>query len=170
MSIFDDYELGRSDDTLQIESREENQAAVTKMAQQSRHSIEIISRELDPALYDSVDFVDAVKKMILDNRRAKVRIMVFESRAISSRGHRLVTLAENLSSFIDIRNPGVEHKDYNESLFIADTVAYIHRLNAERFEASLNFCDKRRSKMLLNQFDEMWETATPDANLRKIQI
>ena len=57
MSIFDDYELGRSDDTLQIESREDNQAVVTEMAQQSRHSIEIISRSLDPALYDFVYFV-----------------------------------------------------------------------------------------------------------------
>ena len=170
MGIFEDYELGRSDESVQIESRDENQDAVTCMAQQSRHSVEIISRDLDPAIYDSEDFVDAVKKMILDNRRAKVRIMVFESRTIASQGHRLVTLAENLNSFIDIRNPGVEHKDYKESLFIADSVAYVHRLNGGRFEASLNFCNKRQSKMLLDQFDEMWEKATPDTNLRKIHI
>ena len=63
MHILDDYELGRTEDTIKIDSREENQNAVLKMAQQCQRSIDIISRELDPDLFDTIEFIDAVKSM-----------------------------------------------------------------------------------------------------------
>ena len=120
MQTFQDYELGRHDEVVRINTREENQLAVSRMVEQCKISIDIISRELDPDLFDRIEFVDAVKKMVLDNSRARVRVLVFEPKKIVSRGHRLVNLARTLSSYIDIRKPTEEHMDFNEMLFIAD--------------------------------------------------
>ena len=170
METFESYELGRTDDTVQIETREENLKIVTMMAQQCRQSVMIISRDLEPPLYDTPDFIDAIKKMILGNRKSSVRIMVFQPQLIVRRGHRLLDLAANLSSFIKIRKPAEEYKSFNESLFVADNTAYLHRKNSERFEGTINFNDKLVSKHLLLQFDEMWEKATPDVNTRRLNI
>lgn len=170
MRTFDDYELGRTDDTIKIDTRQENIHAVLSMARQTRNTMEIISRDLDPDLFDNPDFIDSVKSMILDNRKASIRILVFDPKKIVTRGHRLIELARSLPTYIDIRVPGVEHRGFNELLFVADMTAYLHRLIPDRFDATLNFNDKRVSKHLVKEFDEMWTTATQDTNLRKLTI
>lgn len=170
MYILDDYELGRTEDTIKIESREDNQIAVSRMAQQCKTTIDIISRDLDPDLFDTIEFIDAVKNMVLNNRRARVRMLVAEPKKIVSRGHRLVDLTRTLPTYMDIRVPGMEHKDFNEMLFIADTTGYLHRLNSERFDATVNFNDKRVAKYLGKEFNEMWGKATQDTNLRQLKI
>lgn len=170
MQSFENYELGRTDETVKIKLREENQLAVVRMAEQCKRSMDILSGDLDPDLFDKMEFLDAAKKMILANRRTKIRILVLDTKKIVTRGHRLINLARTLSSFIDIRVPGEEHMDFNEMLFVADTTGYIHRLYSERFDATVNFNDKRVSKHLIQQFDEIWEKASQDTNLRQITL
>jgi len=170
MHLLDEYELGRTDDVIKLESRDDNQIAIIKMAEQCKRTIDILSRELDPDLFDTVEFVDAIKKLVLNNRRAKVRILVAEPKKIVSRGHRLVDLARTLPSYLDIKVPSKEHLDFSEMLFIADTTGYLHRLHPERFEATVNFNDKRVSKHLRLEFNDLWSKAAQDTNLRQLTI
>ena len=170
MHILDDFELGRTDDIIKIDSREDNQIAVFKMAQQCKRNIDILSRELDPDLFDTIEFIDAVKSMVLNNRMAKIRVLVAEPKKIVSRGHRLIDLYRSLPTYLDIRLPSKEHQDFSEMLFIADTTGYLHRLHPERFEATLNFNDKRVAKHLRQEFNEMWSKAAQDTNLRQLTI
>jgi len=155
---------------IDIGTREENGIAVVKMAQQCRRAIEIISRNLDPPLFDDSDFLDAAKGMALKNRGLSVRLLVFEPKKIVSRRHRLVDLARSLPTFIEMRVPPVEYKDFNEMVFIADSTGYLHRLYAERYEAKVNFNDKRVARYLVKEFDEMWDKSAQDINLRQLSI
>lgn len=170
MPIFDDYELGRTDEIITIDSRKDNRIAILKMAQQCRRTIDILSRELDPDLFDTVDFIDTVKSMVLANRKAEVRMLVAEPKKIVSSGHRMVELTRTLPSYLKIRVPSKEHQDFSEMLFIADTTGYLHRLHSERFDATLNFNDKRVAKHLQQEFNEMWSKASQDTNLRQLTI
>jgi len=137
------------------------------MAKQAERSIDIIDRELDPAVYNNPEFAEAVKQLLLKNRYSSVRVLAHEPLIIVRRGHRLVDLAMQLTSFMEIRVPNYEHADFNESLFIADTAGYIQRTNAERYEGKLNFNDKRIARILAQQFDEMWGRSRPDPNFRR---
>ena len=170
MLTFDKYELGRTDDTVEISLRNENRAAALTMARQSRRTLEILSRKLDPDIYDTIEFVEAVKAFILQNRRSRVRILVDDAKSLVQQGHRLINLSYSLSSYIEFRIPSEDYKDHTDSLFIADTTGYIHRLNENRFEGTLNFNDQRVSKHLLHSFDEVWSRASQDLNLRQVHI
>lgn len=170
MQNYADHHLGTTDDTLALETVAENRRAIVAMARQSRNTIDIISRDLDPPIYDATEFVDAVQEMVLQNRRARIRILVFEAQAIRRKGHRFLNLGDRLSTYINFRIPPPEFHTFNESVFVADAAGYVHRLNSERFEATANFCDRLQSKYLLNQIDEMWDKAGPDPNLRQINI
>ena len=170
MYTFEKYQLGINDDEVQISTSDEHLRAATLMTLLCRRNISIISRELDPLAYDVPEFVDAMKKTLLANRRAKARIIVFESRAIASRGHLLLNLAGKLPSYIEFRKPGDEYAGFNESVFIADNTGYIYRNSAERFEGIINFNDKRKSKTLMDVFEEMWNRSNPDPNLRTLSI
>ena len=75
-----------------------------------------------------------------------------------------------MPSYIEFRRPGKEYDNFNESLFIADSMGYVYRNSATRFEGSINFNDKRKSKTFMDVFEEMWSRSTPDANLRQLTI
>jgi len=168
MHDIEDYRLGETDRLLTLEKRAENILVTNHMAKQCRRSLNIISRELDPLVFDTEEFADAVKYLALRHRRAKIQIIVFEPDTIVKRGHRLLNLTDRLSSFIMIRKAHYSFNAYNECMMLADAAGYIHRENGERFEGTANFKDLRHSRILLKQFEEMWEMATLDPNFRKM--
>ena len=170
MYKFESNQLGIDDDEVQISTSEEHQLGASLMAQQCKRDISIISRELDPRVYDVVEFVDSVKTTLLAHRRSRVRIIVFEPQLITSRGHLLVDLAVNLPSYIELRKASSDYKSFNESLFVADKTGYVYCNSAERFDGSLNFNDRHKSKILMDVFEDMWNRSTPDPNLRRISL
>jgi len=168
MYDIDDYRLGETDRLLQLEKRADNIQVTNHMAKQCQRSLNIISRTLDPVVFDTEEFVDAVKYLALRHRRAQIQIIVFEPDVIIKRGHRLLELSGKLSSFIELRKAHYSFDAYNECLMLADAAGYVHRKNGERYEGSSNFKDRRQARILLKLFAEMWDLATPDPDLRKI--
>ena len=170
MYAFQDHQLGVNSEETALETSEEHRLASTMMVNQAERSLDIISRKLDPIVYDSEDFVEAMKRFVLDNSRVRVRILVFEPQTIVRRGHRLVDLALHLTTFIEFRKPNNEFDSFNESLLVADYTGYIHRDSAERYEGMLNFNDRRVSKLLADQFEDMWGRSNPDPNLKRVHL
>ena len=170
MYDIEDYRLGETNKLLQLETRADNIQVANHMANQCQRSLFIISRKLDPAVFDTTEFADAVKYLALRHRRARIRIIVFEPDAIVKRGHRLLELSGRLSSFIEFRKAHYTFDSYNECLILADATGYIHRKNGELYEGTLNFKDRRTSRHLLNKFTDMWEMATPDPEFRKMML
>ena len=168
MYDIDDYRLGETNRLIQLEKRADNIQVTNHMAKQCHRSLNIISRTLDPVVFDTEEFVDAVKYLALRHRRAQIQIIVFEPDVIVKRGHRLLELSGKLSSFIELRKAHYSFDAYNECLMVADATGYIHRENGERYEATSNIKDRRHANTLLNQFAEMWELATADPDLRKM--
>jgi len=170
MMQFDQYILGQTDSEIDLDSREDNRLATLAMLKQARSRVEIISRDLDPSIYDQPELLDVLKNMVLENRRARVRIIVFESRALAGRGHQLLKLAGDLSTFIEIRQGAVEHDHYSEAMLVADTCGYIHRLQWNRYEANANLNGRQHCKALLNSFEDMWNQATSSVYLRRLSL
>lgn len=171
MKDFSQYELGQSNDgAIEIGTRDENADAALELIKQATQKIAIISRELDPFVFDQLELVEAMKNVVLNNRHAEVRIIVFEPELISRRGHKLLDISGKLSSFIHFRKAANEYKSFNESVVIADEIGYLFRENYERYRGKVNFNSRRESKSLLDVFNNMWETAKPDPNLRRVLI
>ena len=167
MYKFESHFLGKDDEDILIDSSEESIIATLRMAQQAIRTIDIISRPLDPVIYDTEGFVEAVKQMVIKTKKSRVRVLVHEPVQILKHGHQLLDLSLQLSSFIEIRVPGPEHEPINESLFVADRTGYIYRRDCERYEGKLNFKDKRASRLLIHEFEAIWEKSRPDLNLRR---
>ena len=141
-----------------------------EIAQNGRRTIDIATRHLDPALYDNQPFVDALKDLVLRNRLARVRFLISDMAPVISRGHRLIDLASRLSSFIAVRKPGKDHKNFNEAMLVADNSAYTHRRFADRYDGIGSLDDIGRASELSGRFDEIWERADFDPNFRRLHI
>lgn len=171
MIDFSEQVLGKSSTgQIAITTREENATAALEMMRQASQKIAIISHDLDPFVYDQLEFRNAMKDLVLNNRFAQIRIIVFEPETIVRRGHKLLDLATHLSSFIHFKKVAREYKSFNEAVLIADDVGFVFRENIERYRGKVNFNSRSESKSLLDVFDNMWEAAKPDANLRRVMI
>lgn len=170
MVIFSDFKIGLNNEPIELSSFDENREVALMFAQQARRSMIIISRLFDPQIYNTPEFIEAMRRMVTKNRSPKIRIIVFEPELIVRNGHRMVELAGTLSSFIEIRKASREFHTYNESLLVVDNKAYMHRINGERYEADVNFNDRRQCKAYTDEFETMWSSALPDPNLRRIAL
>lgn len=165
-----DNKVGSADEAVKLSTRAENRDMAARLARQAQRSLEIVSHDLDPMVYDQTEFVEAAKDLALGHSRARIRILVREADALARTGHRLLELAGRLSTFIEVRVPAPEHRDFNQALLIVDGAGYLHRELAERYEGLAHFNDPGRARLFLREFDRMWEVAVPDPNLRRLKI
>ena len=163
--------LGEDGEELALATRAECAAAAAALARQARRGLEIWSRDLDPALYDRTEFLEAVRALVLGHRHARVRAIVYDARAVVRRGHRLVELARQLPSYVELRTPPPEdYAEYPEAFLVADGRGVLRRPFADRWEATACFDAPLAARDLLRLFDEAWDVSTPDPELRRLHL
>jgi hypothetical protein len=162
--------LGRSPGVVEVATSREGRLAATALAGQARRSIEIVTRALDPALYDDADFVEAVKRLATTSRQARIRVLVQDPLPAVRRGHRLLGLAARLPSFLSLRVPARQHRDYNRAFLVADATGCLDRELADRFEGAVRFADPGRCRALLRDFEDMWEVSEAHPDLRQMRL
>ncbi len=141
-----------------------------QMVAQAGRSLDLVSRHLDPQLYDQEPLLRAVKKLVLGASQARVRILLLDAGPVVSRGHRLIRLAQQFSGFIEIRVPGRTHRQFNEAWLVADGTGYAWRELSDRYQTEVDFSDRRQSAQLTRRFDELWSRGQPHMDLRQLHL
>jgi hypothetical protein len=166
-SDFNRFVLKKDAQTVAVDSSEACRLAALSMVRQAARSIDIVSRQLDAQMYDNQDFCDAVSQLIVGSRRVRLRALLRYPDPVVKHGHRLVTLSQRLSSFIELRVPAREFDEYNAAFLIVDGAGVVYRTLSDTFEGTASFNDPRKAQELTRQFESMWQTATRDINLRR---
>ena len=162
--------LGETDEVIEIEDGATLNDLSLRMAQQGSRFVDIVSRHLDPPVYDTDDFALALKRLALSSKRARIRIMVIDARPLITSGHRLIELASRLPSFIEIRAPGRQHRGFNEALLLVDNTGYIQRQFSDHFAGQANFSDRRVGASMRERINDMWERGVPETRFRRLHI
>lgn len=170
MQSLEGLKLGVDAERILVSTSAENRAAGIALVSQGKRSLHIYSHDLDHAIYDNAEFIEAVRKLALYSRYSQIRILVRNSEKIVSRGHGLVTLAQQLSSFIRIRKPPPDYDGYNEAFLVVDKIGVLHRRLSDRYEGEVNFHAPEQGAVLVKFFDEVWELSEPDPQLRRLHI
>jgi predicted GNAT family N-acyltransferase len=151
--------------------RHEAVAVIAELLADARHELAIYSRDLDPVLLDQPAIIDAIKRVALSGRRARVRILVQEPKKPVADGHRLVALAQRLPSLIELRTPSDEHdRHYASAFLINDRRGYLFRTLASRHEGEGSTYAPGRHAQLREYFDQVWERSVPSEELRQLAI
>lgn len=156
--------------TVEIDTSEGCRLASLSMASQARRSIEIVSRHLDPPVYDNQEFEDAMTKLVVRSQHARARILVLQPDTVVKQGHRLVNLTQRLTTFMEMRVPAPEHADYLGAFMIVDDVGIVYRPHGDRFEGTAKFDNRVAAMDSKRQFEDMWSSAMPDPNLRRTYL
>ncbi len=162
--------LGEGSGIVELDSAQMNRLAALRLAEQAQRFVYIFTPDLDARVYDSDEFIAALSRLARSHRRARVAVVVKDSTPAVAQGHRIIGLAQRLSSYVEIRNPDVNHADLNESFMLVDGVAFMRRKLADRYEAVASFNDPFTARRLGELFDEVWQRATPDPKLRRLHL
>jgi len=162
--------LGGSATVLGLESWQDNRNAAVLLAGQSRRTLDILTHDLEPALYDQQAFLDSVRALALRGRHSRIRILVQDSGRAVREGHRMIELARRLTTYIHIRKPHPDDRDHPEAFVIADGRGVLHRTLATRYEGTICCNAPLQVRDLQRFFDEAWERSAPDAELRRLHL
>ena len=79
-------------------------------------------------------------------------------------------LARRLSTYIELRKPHDDHRNLIESFLVADERAVLYRKEADRFEGYADLDNPLEARRLLRTFDEIWQRANPDSEMRRLGL
>lgn len=167
---FDDYQLGKNDESLTLDRLVDVQAAVVTLARQAQRSICLFTRHLDRALYDQADFVEAVKQLALLNRQTQIRILIQDAMSTTGEIHRLVLLGHELTSKIHFNKPDETYKLHNEEFMLVDDVGLLYRPHSDRYESRLCFNTPHDGRKYGRFFNDAWHLSARDPHLRRLDI
>ncbi|MCK4834432.1 MAG: hypothetical protein KAT12_06630 [Gammaproteobacteria bacterium] len=166
------YKLGETVEEVHIDTAEENMNAAISLAKQAHHSIDIFSQDLDAELYSNKTFERSIFELAKKHPNTKIRILTQDSRKAVQNGHRLIKLAQNLTSSVFIHNPSREHRDEQCAFMVVDQLGLLYRVSAtnRNYKASINFMSPQRAGKLTDFFNEVWDHSTPDIQVRRIYM
>ena len=165
-----DFTLDDNKREIQLTTVEGNRQLALELVQQARSEIFIASYDFDSRIYSNEAFVEALSAFVRGHRNAHVHILVWKTHQAIKQGHRLIELAQRLSSSIKIHEPDHVHAEFIESYMVVDGTAYFRRPLADRFEGAGSLHAPLIARELKEQFRTMWERSTPSSEFRRLKI
>lgn len=166
------FKLGETKAEIPLSNVDDNRNAAISLVSQARLNINIFTQDMDDAIYNNDDFIDHIFNLATRHPGAKVRILVQDSSKAVKNGHRLIRIAQRLTSSILIKNPPQIHKDDRSSFMTVDAYGMLYRVRGDsnNYEASVNFMTPRRVKKLNEFFDKSWGHGTRDQKVRRLAV
>lgn len=142
--------------------------AVVEIARTASRKVSIYSHDLDPGIYDDPDFLEIIKRLVLSQTYARVRVLIADpSRAIKN-GNNFVHLGRRLNTYIEFRHVREDLRTHAESYCIADETALVYRLDASRWEGIADTYEPAVSKVYGKTFDEIWQASEVELEFRQL--
>lgn len=155
---------------LELASAEDCRAAVLALLKNTRRSIALFSRDLEPAVLGNVEITTALQRLALRSRFTHIRIVVVDPSAAVRDGHRLIELARRLPSFIEFRRPGPEHAKMPDTFLVTDETGVMYRPLASRYDGFADTDNPLEARKYLKRFAEIWSQAEPEQEFRRLGL
>jgi predicted GNAT family N-acyltransferase len=135
-----------------------------------RNELAIWSGDLDAAVLDDDEALEEIKQIAVAAPRPVIRILLMDSARAVKNDHRLLKLAQRLSTVIRIRRPARQHQEYLGAFVVADRQHSIFREFNDQAKGLLQPFDRLAARRLMEQFDEAWEQSEPDPDLQRLDL
>ena len=153
-----------------ISTQEEMRQAVIEVAAAATRRISIFTQDLEPGIYDDPEFLEIVKKLVLSQGYGRIRVLIANPARAVKNGHALVHLGRRLNTYIEFRHVREDLRTHAESFCIADEIALVYRLQADRWEGIADTWEPSVAKIYAKLFDEIWNASEVEVEFRQLGI
>jgi hypothetical protein len=157
--------------TLSVNGQDELATARLVLLRQARHRLAIYQPRLGADVLGGADDLVELRRIASSGRGASIRILLHDPQAALRNSHRLIALAQRLTSIIAIRVP-VEEQDlaYASAFLLDDVGGYVFQPDAQRPQGRTAIQDRSAQAPLLQHFDEVWERAERATVLQPLDL
>jgi hypothetical protein len=153
-----------------ISTREEMRQAAIEVVSEASRRVSIFTHDLEPGIYDDPEFLEIIKRLVLSQTYARIRVLTAEpSRAVKN-GNNFVHLGRRLNTYIEFRHVREDLRTHGEAFCIADETALVYRLQASRWEGIADTHEPAVAKLYSKMFDEIWLASEVEVEFRQLGI
>lgn len=145
-------------------------AATDEFLDQARRNVTILAPDLDPQLLNRQHPLHALA-LLSRSRHARVCVLLEDASPALHAGHGLIELAQQFPSTIELRLLAEEDQGQRSAWMVVDDTALIRRPDFTRLaEGHAHRHDPSLAPRLAREFNEWWQRARIDPNLRRLYL
>jgi len=160
---------GNSEKDIQLEDNEQTREAIIEISETALRSIKIFTPDLEHRLYDNELFIKNLLNFVRGNRHAQIQILVSDTSHSIRYGHRLLRLAQKLTSAMKIKITPEEYRIARISFLQVDQTDFIFKHDYSKKIAIQSSCKSRNIK-LHELFNPAWEQAEDALNSKTLNL
>lgn len=161
----------RDPGALPAEDRASVEATRIQLLQDTRHVLAIHLPLLDIDSFNNVQELAELRRIATSGRGARIRVLLHDTGAALRDGHRLIALAQRLSSVIHIRRPVEEIDLGNRAAYLLnDAGGYLFLPEHDRPQGRAARTDRAAQAPLAQQFDDVWERSERAIELQALDL
>lgn len=153
-----------------ISTREETREAVIAIAKEAKRKVSIFTHDLEPGIYDDPDFLEIIKRLVLSQTYARIRVLIADPMRAIKNGNNFVHLGRRLNTYIEFRHVREDLRTHGEAFCIADETALLYRLQASRWEGIADTYEPAVAKLYGTMFDQIWLDSEVELEFRQLRI
>ncbi|PHS70251.1 MAG: hypothetical protein COB23_03825 [Methylophaga sp.] len=159
-----------SNEIIRFDSRIEAQSLALQLVQQASREICFFGNTLDSALFDNTAFIDAISEFARRNHRTQIHFVVHNTQANIVSGHKLILLAQQLTSAIHIHISAEQHQHLTQMFLLVDNNRYLYCPNHQSYQGRACIHDPLEVRSLKKTFDNLWAQSTTDSSIRRLGL
>ena len=153
-----------------ISTREEMREAALAVVREAKRKVSIFTHDLEPGIYDDPDFLEVVKRLVLSQTYARIRVLIADPTKAIKNGNNFVHLGRRLNTYIEFRHVREDLRTHAEAFCIADEKALVYRLQAGRWEGIVDTHEPAVAQLYGKMFDEIWLASEVEMEFRQLGI
>lgn len=164
------FRLGEGDQFHRFNKPEDARAHALALMQQAQRTLYLYSPDLEAWLYHHSSVQEACTRLLLSNPRNRLMILVRDSARAVKDSHRLLNLSRRLSSYCQIRRINPDYPSEEHAFLLADDCGLLLRPEPADYAGYAHYNNPGRTRQLLEQFEQTWNTSLLDPNLRSFLL
>lgn len=164
------FQLGSAEIFLKLDGIDQFHAAQTTLLAQCKHTLFITTLDFEAERFNNDGFADALSAFARSSRFTDTRILVGDPAIAVRWGHRVVKLAQRLSSKILIRQLHEEDQEKASAVIVADHIGLLRRDTTANLTGMIASKSIPHAQRAHDKFIEQWERAHEISDFRNLHI
>jgi hypothetical protein len=133
--------------------------AIVGIVGHAQRSLCILTPNLEPEIYEHVEFLDVLKRFVLARTYARVRVLITQPERTVRQSNQFAQMGQRLSSYIQFRNLATERRGLREAWCIADSDALVYRADYTTGEGVVDTHAPEIARVYLASFEDLWQAS-----------
>jgi hypothetical protein len=151
-------------------SLQDNKASFLRVLENAARRVDWLTFDMDPLTTDDTAVIDQMSRLARSHESSCVRILLVQPERLQGKRHRLLLLMQQLGSKIQMRTATEQQKRELVSCFaVCDKSMWYRRPIATQWEFEAGDAPTI-SRVLLGEFDDLWQHADQHHPFRRLEI